>query len=453
MTRLSVLLASILAALPLISAFPAQLPEQDSAPTLPVDDPFYIPPEGFETFAPGTILRHRTPPNPIAALGFAKVNIPAAHQILYRTSDSAGNAIATVSTILIPNNADFSKLLSYQVAQDAADPNCSPSYALQLEAAYDGFLGLLAPQIDLLFFGAALEKGWVVTIPDHLGPKSAFLANTLSGHAVLDNVRAALASSSFTNITSDPTIALWGYSGGSLSSGFAAELQPTYAPELNIVGAALGGTVPRIRPVIDAVNKGPFVGLVPSGIQGLANEYPDIEQLLAQGVKPSMQADFSKTKHLCLEGDFREFSGKDIYEYTIDRTIFDQPVAKRIMDANAMGQNVPKIPLLVYKSVGDEISPVNDTDSLIEMYCQGGASVEYKRDLISEHISHGLTGSADAMLWIIDRMNNKPVQAGCTTSTAIAGLLDPKIQAALGQEISTLLKAILAGPIGPAVVG
>ncbi|KAE8344869.1 hypothetical protein BDV24DRAFT_160171 [Aspergillus arachidicola] len=453
MARLSLLLAPLFAVLPLVSAFPAQLPARATAPALPVDDPFYIPPEGFESSAPGTILRHRTPPNPIAALGFAKVNIQAAHQILYRTSDSSGNAIATVSTILIPHNADYSKLLSYQVAEDAADPNCAPSYALQLEAAHDGILGLVIPQVELLFFGAALNKGWVVTVPDHLGPKAAFLANNLSGQAVLDNIRAALASSSFTNITSDPTIALWGYSGGSLASGFAAELHPTYAPELNIVGAALGGTVPKIRPVIEAVNKGLFVGLVPSGIQGLANEYPDIQQLINDGLKPSKRADFNKTQNLCLSGDIIQYLGQDIYDYTNDRNIFDQPAAVKVMDANAMGQHVPKIPLLVYKSVGDEISPVNDTDALVETYCNGGASVEYKRDELSEHASLEITGSADGLLWLMDRMNNKPVQQGCTKSTAVTGLADPKALLALGDEILTLLKAILSGPIGPGVVG
>ncbi|KAB8068480.1 secretory lipase-domain-containing protein [Aspergillus leporis] len=453
MPRPSFLLTPLLALIPLVSAIPAGLDARGSAPVLPANDPFYLPPKGFEVSKPGTILRHRTPPNPIAALGIAKANIEAAHQILYRTTDSHGNAIATVSTILIPHNADYSKLLSYQVAEDAADPNCAPSYAFQLKAAEDGALGLVAPQLELLFIGAALDKGWVVTVPDHLGPKAAFLANTLSGHAVLDNVRAALASSSFTDIASNPTIALWGYSGGSLASGFAAELHPTYAPELKMVGAALGGTVPKILPVIEAVNKGPFVGLVPSGVQGLANEYPEIEKLIQDGVKPSMMADFRKTKNMCLAGNAIHYLGKDIYNYTIDRNIFKEDTAAKVLNANAMGQHVPTIPLLVYKSVGDEISPVNDTDSLIKTYCQGGARVEYRRDDFSEHASLQITGSADAMIWLIDRMNNKPIKQECTTSTELTGLADPRALVAFGQEILVILKTILSGPIGPGMVG
>jgi len=35
------------------------------SPILPDDDPFYAPPEGYESAALGTILRSRTPPRPI----------------------------------------------------------------------------------------------------------------------------------------------------------------------------------------------------------------------------------------------------------------------------------------------------------------------------------------------------------------------------------------------------
>ena len=44
-----------------------------SGPAFPVDDPWYVPPEGFESTAPGTILRSRTPPYPMAAFGVASL--------------------------------------------------------------------------------------------------------------------------------------------------------------------------------------------------------------------------------------------------------------------------------------------------------------------------------------------------------------------------------------------
>ncbi|KAA8644126.1 hypothetical protein EYZ11_006543 [Aspergillus tanneri] len=451
MAKLSLLL-QILSLLSLVVAFPAYS-VRSSGPSQPLDDPFYIPPEGFESKSPGTILRCREPPSPIAAFSAIKANLAGSYQILYRTTDSFGKATATVSTVLIPHNADFSKLLSYQVAEDAANPNCAPSYAFQLHAATDGILGLVLPQAELLLIAAALNKGWIVTAPDHLGPKSAFLANSLSGHAVLDNVRAALSSSDITNISSDATVALWGYSGGSLASGFAAELQPSYAPELKIAGAAIGGTVPEILPVIDAVNKGPFVGLVPAGIQGLANEYPEVQQLILDQIKPEKLADFNKTQTMCLAGDALHYLGKDIYSYTKNPDIFNDPVAQKVIKANAMGQHIPTIPLMVYKSVGDEVSPVKDTDDLITKYCGGGSDVEYKRDLLSEHGSMAVIGSPDAIIWLNDRFNGVPVHKGCTKTTKLTSLTDPKAIAAMGEEIIAILKAFLNGPIGPDIVG
>lgn len=424
-----------------------------AGPILPINDTFYVPPKGFESTAPGTILRSRNPPKPIAAFSSIKENLDAAHQLLFRSTDTFGKPIAAVSTILVPHNADYTKLLSYQVAEDAANPNCAPSYAFQLESANDGPLGLILPQAELVLITTALQRGWVVTVPDHLGTKSAFLANKLSGHIVLDNVRAALASSDLTKIASHPTVALWGYSGGSLASGFAAELQPDYAPELDISGAALGGTVPSIPPVINATNKGLFSGLLPAGIQGLANEYPDIAHLVDISIYPEKKAAFEKVKSKCLSGDILEYFGQDIYSYTSDPHIFTSDIALPVLNENAMGHSTPDIPLLIYKSGGDEVSPVNDTDSLVTTYCDAGARVEYKRDEFSEHASLAILGVPDAVIWLDDRMNGKPVDKGCSKSTELTSLLDPKSLAVLGESLVQTLLSLLEAPVGPILIG
>ena len=424
-----------------------------TGPAFPVDDPWYVPPEGFESTAPGTILRSRTPPYPMAAFGVAKVNVAEAHQLLYRTTNSFGDPIATVSTILVPHNADYTKLLSYQVAQDAADPNCAPSYAFQFEAARNGPLGLILPQAELLLMATAMDKGWVVTVPDHLGPKGTFLANTLSGQAVLDNVRAALSSSDLTKISPDSTVSLWGYSGGSLASGFAAELQPSYAPELKIAGAALGGTVPKIPPVIEAVNQGIFTGLIPAGVQGLSNEYPSIAKIIDENIIEDKKPAFSDTKNLCLPANIVEYLGQDIYTYTKNPDIFTAPEVTKILDANAMGHHIPEIPLIVYKSANDEVSPVNATDELVTSYCDAGADVEYKRDFLSEHGSLVITGVPDAMIWLNDRMNGVPVEKGCSRETDLTGLEDPKALAVLGTDIVEILLHLLSAPVGPIMIG
>ncbi|MFC7614914.1 lipase family protein [Actinokineospora soli] len=75
-------------------------------------------------------------------------------------------------------------------------------------------------------------------------------------------------------------VGLWGYSGGALASGWAAELAPTYAPELPIAGVAAGGIPADFAPAARIMDGGPFSGLALAGITGLMREYPELEPLL-----------------------------------------------------------------------------------------------------------------------------------------------------------------------------
>lgn len=84
-----------------------------------------------------------------------------------------------------------------------------------------------------------------MTIPDASGIDNHFLTPRVMGYTALDGIRAA---QSFAPLglagTATPT-ATWGYSGDGVTTDWAAELQPSYAPALEIVGAVLGALVLR----------------------------------------------------------------------------------------------------------------------------------------------------------------------------------------------------------------
>ena len=67
-----------------------------------------------------------------------------------------------------------------------------------------------------------------------------------AGYSSLDSIRAVKQSGNITGLSKDPIITLYGYSGGAVAGEFSAELQPIYAPELNIAGAAVGGLIPNM---------------------------------------------------------------------------------------------------------------------------------------------------------------------------------------------------------------
>ncbi len=418
----------------------------------PSNDAFYAVPGDLDSIAPGTILRHRAPPSPVAAFGFDPVNLQGSHQILYRTTDSLGNATATVLTVLIPHNADLTKVLSYQVAEDASTINCAPSYAFLFNHAQGPEMGTMVTEAELLLVEASLEQGWVVVVPDFLGPNGSFLANALAGHATLDGIRAAINSNSFTGISKNPTVTMMGYSGGSLASMWAAELQPSYAPELVIAGAAVGGTVPNITTVVTMINGKASAGLIPAGVVGLMSQYPELVPVVEQHLLPQFRDKFFSVRNQCLGADSADFKNEDIIGMFDDRNlVYTNPVAIKIIGENALGfGDTPKIPMFVYKSVGDEISPVGETDALVAKYCSNGAAIQYQRDMKSDHESLAIIGAPKALSWLRDTMNGTP-RHGCSTKTVLSSLLDLSALAVLPKFLLDALLDLLGKPVGPII--
>ncbi|TQV99025.1 secretory lipase [Cordyceps javanica] len=445
---LAAVLVSLVSAAPPI---PAAL--HDRGTTLrPSDDPFYHVPEGLEEIAPGAVLKHRPPPAKIAAFGFDPLNLDATYQILYRTTDSLGNATATVLTVLVPHNADMSKVLSYQVAEDAAYINCAPSYAFQFQHATGPDKGTMTTESELLLIEGALEQGWVVIAPDFLGPNAAFLANKLAGHSVLDGIRAAINSNSFTGISKNPTVTMWGYSGGSVASMWAAELQPSYAPEIAIAGAAVGGSVPNITTVVTSINGKAHAGLIPTGIVGLMNQYAELGPVVKQHLLPQYRDQFFSVRSQCLDADSKRFENQDIISMFDDRDlVYTNPTAIRIMTENALGRgDTPKIPMFVYKSVADEISPVGETDALVARYCSNGATIQYQRDQKSDHSSLAILAAPKALQWLKETMGGAP-RRGCSTKTVFSSILDLAALQVLPKFLLDALLDLLGKPVGPLV--
>lgn len=415
--------------------------------TPPTEDPFYTPQPGYEDSPPGTILATRNPPSLIAALGAIPVPLADAQQILYRSTDSFGAASFSVATVLTPFNADKSKVLSYQVAQDSAYANCAPSYAFQFLSDSGGFAGTLGTQAEIIAIGAALSEGWIVTMPDHEGPKAAFLANTRGGQHVLDGIRATLASGL---VSSSAQVAMWGYSGGSLVSSFAAELAPSYAPELstNLIGVVLGGAVPNITSSLPLINKSLFSGLLPGGVLGFANEYPEIEALVDANLDPEKADDFNKARTQCLGANVVQFLGQDVLnDYFVpgEAFFYENPDVLAVMDANRMGQRIPQIPVFMYKGVLDEISAVEDTDALYDFYCGGGGAggqVEYIRDVSAEHAALLITGAPSAVQWIKGAFRGN-FEQGCVRRDVVTSLVD-----AAAQELKDTILNKLKGFLG-----
>ncbi|CZT25466.1 related to lipase 1 [Ramularia collo-cygni] len=416
---------------------------------LPSDDPFYTAPSGYESAAPGAILRSRPVPSALSLFQTIPLNLKGAWQFLYRTTDSLGNPIATVTTVLVPNNADPEKLISYQVAEDSGgEINCAPSYTLQTgtNTTYAGTGG-----IEAALIAAALNQGWIVVSPDWEGPKSTFVAGKQAGYATLDSIRAALASGATTSVSSKAKVQMWGYSGGALASEFAAELQTKYAPEIPFVGMAIGGVTPNVENVFNTINKGPFAGLSAAGFLGLGNAYPDFGAFVQQSLKPEKADAFNQAGRQCFYADVKTYAGQDVFTYFKQgKTIFQDPIVQRtIKEGATMGlTGTPTMPIFVYKSVRDEISPIADTDKLVQQFCNAGVSIDYVREELGEHFTQAATSVGDIINFLIARFNGVP-QSGCTTRTTFNDLLNSGNVATFGPALLQVLLNAVGVPLGP----
>jgi len=81
-------------------------------PVVPAQDPFYQPPAGFESKAPGSILRTRTVN--LSFLGLIPDLSVQAYQLLYRTNSINGSAIAGVTTVFKPLIAKNDRFVSFR---------------------------------------------------------------------------------------------------------------------------------------------------------------------------------------------------------------------------------------------------------------------------------------------------------------------------------------------------
>lgn len=351
-------------------------------------------------------------------------------------------------TVLVPHNANFNKVLSYQVAEDAACIDCAPSYVFQLDSETGPDDGTSTTQLEVLLIEAALEQGWVVILPDHEGHTGAFLANRLGGQATLDGIRAALRSGSLTGISKTPTITMWGYSGGSFVTGWAAELQPSYAPELKISGAAVGGTVPNITSVAMTVNNGSYVGQLPSGILGMASQFPDFAAVVKRNIKPEFSNEIYQVSKQCAGANSVDFGNRDVLGM-FKQGFFSDPVTVKILNENSLGHATPRIPLYWYKSTQDQVSVIKDSDDLVVQYCNDGATIEYVEGIWSDHGSLAVLGAFRALGWLKDIMDGIKPAVGCSKSTVLTSLLDLDTIEFLPKFIIDTLLDLLGKPVGP----
>lgn len=424
-----------------------------SLPLAPTNDEFYEVPSNVSEYKAGDIIRWRPPPVQLRSIVFP-LNVKNAWQLQIRSEDSLGNPTAVVTTIVEPYNADPTKLLSFQSFEDLPSLNCSPSYAVLFGAS----MATLPSQWEMTLMDIALSKNWYVVFADHQGPKSAFTAGLQLGKAVLNGIRAALSSKDLTGIDPDARVGMYGYSGGSIASGWAAQLQPDYAPEIgkNIVGNAFGGVMSNHTQTYVDNDRTSFTGLVVAMINGMVQGYEALRPVLEREIRKDRLCTFYESRSLCLGKTFELYSYDNLFhglEPWFNLGFLQNPEVAAVLKNNTLALDrslgVPKTPLYIHQALHDDVIRFNQAEEVYEKWCSWGApSIEFAVSNYTGHVSEGLMGIGAAFAWLERRINGEEPVVGCTKTLRSTNALYRGADVATRQFLDTFVRAIFGQKVG-----
>jgi hypothetical protein len=366
----------------------------------PASDPFYKAPQHLAAMRPGQVVASRV----VTATTFGGPSTVQAWQISFRTNDAHGKAELGVTTLVVPvapwKSSGPRPAVSVEAAEDGDGLQCAPSYEISTNSDV----------IDPAQSASLLSAGYAAAFPDDEGPQSVFLAGPEEAHVILDGIR-AVQNFNHAGIGRSNPWALDGYSGGANSAGWGVQLQPSYAPHIHLVGAAIGGTPADPAAVARSLDGGVASGLEFAAASSIAIEWP--EGRIANILNTKGNAAFAKIHGECAEQIIPQYPLQKLSSYTKVADPLDVPSVKKVLSLDTLGAKPPTAPVYDYHADTDEIVPVGQDNALVSRWCHEGATVDEVRDLVGEHGEEAVLRYPSVQTWIAARFSGQQAPSTC----------------------------------------
>jgi fermentation-respiration switch protein FrsA (DUF1100 family) len=375
-------------------------------------DEFYIPPDPLPDGSPGDLLRAE----PMDAYLVPGVRMRArAWRILYRSTTATGEPTAVSGTVLMPPGRarGVRPLIGYAIGTHGIGDAAAPSRLLARGRDWEA--GLMA---------MALVRGWAVAVTDYQGLGTPGDHTYMVGHAlgpnVLDSMRAARALHRDELPHGGPA-AIIGYSEGGYAAGWAAQLQPTYAPDIPLVGVSVGAAAANLELAGPSLDNTFFSFFTAYGGIGYAAAYPELDLDPYLTERGRMQIPFLRESTI-IQAAIRGPHYASSNDMT-DPNVLTLPEWRARLAENRLGRIAPEAPILLNHARRDQIVSFVHSLDLRDDWRALGVDVRlYVTRGGVDHITGAAAGMPVAVEWLARRfraLGSRSYAAGTVTGAGV----------------------------------
>lgn len=378
-----------------LSAAPVSAAPVSAAPDLAASastDFYGAPVADLETYTPGSIVRRETMP---------QLDVLGSHteRILYRSADPRDRAVAVSGLLITPtsewNGPGPRPVIAYAPGSYGIADRCAGSSELGLATTIPALLPLLA-------------AGYRVVTTDYQGlgtpGEYEFLGRIAGARALLDSARAAARET-------DAPVVVYGYSAGGVASAAAAEVAPTYAPDVAVVGAFVGAapTDPVLR--VESQDGTGSAATMLYTIVGLIGAHPDQADDIRALFNDQGRAALDAAQDFCTI-DALTYGSLRSEDLTVDGrslcALMEGPVLGPLTAENTVGFTAPAVPVMIAHGVHDRSVGIEHSRLLADRWRAGGATdvtvreYEFGTDLVPafDHPGTNVVAYPEVIRWI-----------------------------------------------------
>ncbi|MEU6421948.1 alpha/beta fold hydrolase [Streptomyces spiralis] len=393
---------------------------------------FYTPPAELPG-ADGTLIRSE--PLPLA-LSLPGMNGPLpgrATRVMYKSTDAGGRPVAVTGAYIEPAahwpGAGARPLVVVAPGTMGQGDQCAASMALEHPVSFNGRTVSVGYE-DLSVY-RLLSRGAAVVVTDYVGLGATDRLHTYvdrvdEAHAVLDAARAAREVRGASVAAASP-VGLFGYSQGGGATAAAAELQPSYAPDVALAGTYSGAPPADLTEVTKAIDGSELAGAIGWSLNGFLQTDPDLRPIADAHLNAAGKAALKDLSTMCVGDAILHYGYARSTRWTTDgRSVSDiirsTPALRDFLDTQRIGRLKPAGPVRLATGTSDNLVPHAQARQLAVDWCRKGADVTYQPvvlpNVISPLLNHFAPLLADqgaAVSWLTDRLAGKPAQANCAT--------------------------------------